>query len=112
MSDVQHVRVKRDKLTVFLDCQSTDTIAELKERLAVLLKHSASDMNLLRRSTSLADSATVKSSGIENDEVLFVVYRTPNGGTILCFYTYDADVNCVCRLGARVDPDAADGRRV
>jgi len=70
-----YIRVKRQKQTIFLNTDPTETIASLKAKLASLNKVPAANLRLLSGEAVLDDAKSVGDSKIENDAVVFLVHK-------------------------------------
>ncbi|KAL4853417.1 Elongin-B [Chlorella vulgaris] len=71
-----YVRVKREKLTVFMHLDPTDTIAVLKDKLQELVQKPAADQQLYKEGVLLEDDKTLAELRVENDDELAVAYRS------------------------------------
>uniref|UniRef100_A0A383V3P7 Ubiquitin-like domain-containing protein n=1 Tax=Tetradesmus obliquus TaxID=3088 RepID=A0A383V3P7_TETOB len=76
-----YIRVKRQKTTVFLQVEPTDTVLEVKQKLQALLDKSPDKLQLLRevREASgqwlpLDDAKKLAELKVENDDVLALAY--------------------------------------
>ncbi|KAI3435563.1 hypothetical protein D9Q98_001628 [Chlorella vulgaris] len=74
-----YVRVKREKLTVFMHLDPTDTIAVLKDKLQELVQKPAADQQLYKEGVLLEDDKTLAELRVENDDELAVAYRSEGG---------------------------------
>ncbi|WIA13143.1 hypothetical protein OEZ86_006430 [Tetradesmus obliquus] len=82
-----YIRVKRQKTTVFLQVEPTDTVLEVKQKLQALLDKSPDKLQLLRevREASgqwlpLDDAKKLAELKVENDDVLALAYAQEDGG--------------------------------
>jgi hypothetical protein len=82
-----YIRVKRDKLISFLCIKPTDTILSIKQQLIPLMAKTkpADDLRLYISTGSstgrlLEDHQTAKSAGLENDELVYLVYFDHTSG--------------------------------
>lgn len=76
-----YVRIKREKLTVFLHVDPTDTIAQLKSKLQELLQKPAEDVRLYKEGVALEEDKSLAELRVENDDELAVAYRLEAGGS-------------------------------
>lgn len=74
-----YVRVKREKTTYFIQAESSDTILELKEKLQELIDQMPEEQRLLKDDTPLEDAKSLAEYRIENDDVLALTYKLPDG---------------------------------
>jgi hypothetical protein len=75
-----YLRVKRFKTTVFLECSPRDKVEDLRRKLGVVLKVDPAVLRLaVDDSTPLAEQKTVVELGLQNDSLIYVVYRLENG---------------------------------
>ncbi len=70
-----YVRVKRQKQTVFLYTDPSENIADLKKKLAEILSVPANRLRLIYNDVVLDDGKTVGDHKIENEKVVFVVFK-------------------------------------
>ena len=75
-----YVRVKRHKQTVFIYTEPTESVADLKKRIAEINGVQPARIRLLYGDVSLDESRTVGDHKIENEKVLHLVYK--KDGTI------------------------------
>jgi len=74
----QYVRVKRKNQTVFLYADPGEKIIDVKRKLAKINEKSLEDLGLLFNDTKLENDMTVGDYKIENDNVIFMVYKKPD----------------------------------
>lgn len=72
-----YIRVKRSKTTYFLQCDPTETILEIKQKLLALIDQPVSDQRLILVGTGevLDDSKTLADQKVENDAVVALTLR-------------------------------------
>lgn len=70
-----YVRVKREKLTVFMHVDPTDSVAVLKGKLQELLQKPAEDQRLYKDGVLLEDNKSLVELQVECDDELAVAYR-------------------------------------
>ena len=75
-----YVRVKRRRQTIFLSVEPSETVLECKEKIQSLLDTPADMQRLYADGILLEDMRTLAELKIENDSVLALTYRTPDGG--------------------------------
>jgi hypothetical protein len=73
-----HVRVKRDKTTLFIECQGTDTVISLRHKIAAILNKSAKELRLTSKEQLLEDPSTLATAGITLDSIIGVQYWITN----------------------------------
>mmetsp|Transcript_5302 Transcript_5302/g.33312 ORF Transcript_5302/g.33312 Transcript_5302/m.33312 type:complete len:101 (+) Transcript_5302:212-514(+) len=74
-----YIRVKRKKMTVFLQVNPTDVVSSVKETLAGLVEKSSDDMRLWSGSVLLDENKSLEHFGIGNGAVLGLAYRSDTG---------------------------------
>lgn len=74
-----YIRIKRKKQTYFLHCEPTDKISNILNEINQLNNVQTSEMRLLLEKNILIPEKTLKESKINNDSVLFLVYKDKNG---------------------------------
>jgi hypothetical protein len=67
---------------ITIDCEKTDSLASIKEKVARDKKIPARSVILVFQGKQLDESETLKSAGIEDLDKLYMITRT-TGGTIL-----------------------------
>ncbi|KAK9120592.1 hypothetical protein Syun_018209 [Stephania yunnanensis] len=72
-----YIRVKRNKTTYFVQCDPTETILAIKQKLCSLIDQSVNDQRLILRATAdvLEDSKTLADQKVENDAVVALTLR-------------------------------------
>ena len=91
-----HVKLKREKVTVFVECQDTDTVGVLKQKLGSMLNRPPKELRLLWKDQPLDDGVVLTAAGIALDSIIPLVYwNTNEEGKCLC-YAFSA-------LSCRVD---------
>lgn len=70
-----YVRVKREKMTVFLHCDGTDTVAQIKGKLQELMQKPAEEQRLFRGGVALEEEKTLAELGVANDDELGVAFK-------------------------------------
>lgn len=70
-----YVRVKRQKQTIFLYTEPTESVADLKKKVAEINGVAAARIRLLYGDVVLDDSKTVGDHKIENEKVLYMVSK-------------------------------------
>ena len=75
-----YVRVKRANQTVFMYCEPGDSALHLKEKVGVVLKQKPEDIKLYFKDAPISEEAkTLGELNIENDNILYMCFRLPNG---------------------------------
>lgn len=75
-AQTMYIRVKRKKMTVFLQVNPKDVVGSVKETLAGLVEKSSDDMRLWSGSVLLDENKSLEHFGIGNDAVLGLAYRS------------------------------------
>ncbi|XP_077223138.1 ubiquitin-like superfamily protein [Tasmannia lanceolata] len=72
-----YIRVKRDKTTYFLQCDPTETILDIKQKLHELIDQPVNDQRLILVATSevLDDLKTLADQKVENDAIVALTLR-------------------------------------
>ncbi|XP_076924716.1 uncharacterized protein LOC143587261 [Bidens hawaiensis] len=72
-----YIRVKRNKTTYFLQCDATEKILDIKQKLHNLIDQPINDQRLILVSSGelLDDSKTLADRKVENDAVVALVLR-------------------------------------
>ncbi|GAB2279930.1 hypothetical protein Dimus_014565 [Dionaea muscipula] len=72
-----YIRVKRSKTTYFLQCDPTETILVIKQKLYSLIDQPVDDQRLILVETGevLEDSRTLADQKVENDAVVALILR-------------------------------------
>ncbi|THG00648.1 hypothetical protein TEA_011317 [Camellia sinensis var. sinensis] len=75
--EAMYIRVKRSKTTYFLQCEPTETILDIKQKLHVLIDQPVNDQRLILMATGevLDDSKTLADQKVENDAVVALTLR-------------------------------------
>lgn len=73
-----YIRIKRKKQTYFLHCEPTDKISSLITELNTLNNVPINEMRLINDKEVLNEEKTLKESKINNDSILFLVYKDKN----------------------------------
>ncbi|KJE96945.1 hypothetical protein CAOG_007189 [Capsaspora owczarzaki ATCC 30864] len=74
-----YIRIKRKKLTVFLECSLSDTVGVLKQKLGRIVQMEPANMRLLFDQQVLDDSKTVELNRLANDDQVVLVYKQADG---------------------------------
>uniref|UniRef100_A0A7N0UUE6 Ubiquitin-like domain-containing protein n=1 Tax=Kalanchoe fedtschenkoi TaxID=63787 RepID=A0A7N0UUE6_KALFE len=76
-----YIRVKRHKTTYFLQCDPTETVLELKQKLETLIDQPVNDqcLILLASGDVLNDSRTLADQKVENDCIVALTFRKDDG---------------------------------
>ncbi|XP_055811489.1 uncharacterized protein LOC129881141 isoform X2 [Solanum dulcamara] len=72
-----YIRVKRNKTTYFIQCDPTETILQIKEKLYNLIDQPANDQRLILMPAGdeLEDSKSLADQKVENDAVVALTLR-------------------------------------
>ncbi|XP_013713805.1 uncharacterized protein LOC106417560 isoform X2 [Brassica napus] len=72
-----YIRVKRMKATYFIQCDPTETVLDVKEKLFTLIEQPVSNQRLVLLSTEkvLEDSKSLAEQKVENDAVVALTLR-------------------------------------
>ncbi|KAL8145243.1 uncharacterized protein LOC141706871 [Apium graveolens] len=72
-----YIRVKRSKTTYFLQCDPTETIMDIKQKVYALIDQPVNDQRLTLMATGevLDDSKTLADQKVENDAVVALTLR-------------------------------------
>ncbi|WMV31684.1 hypothetical protein MTR67_025069 [Solanum verrucosum] len=72
-----YIRVKRNKTTYFIQCDPTETILQMKEKLSNLIDQPANDQQLVLMPAGdvLEDSKSLADQKVENDAVVALTLR-------------------------------------
>ncbi|PSS21047.1 Ubiquitin-like protein, partial [Actinidia chinensis var. chinensis] len=72
-----YIRVKRSKTTYFLQCDPTETILEIKQKLHSLIDQPANDQRLILVASGevLENSKTLADQKVENDAIVALTLR-------------------------------------
>ncbi|KAL8150741.1 hypothetical protein V2J09_020549 [Rumex salicifolius] len=80
-SRAMYIRVKRHKTTYFIQCDPTETVLDIKEKIHGITDHPVNDQRLILPETNdvLEDSKTLADQKVENDAVVALTLRKDNG---------------------------------
>ncbi|KAH0896471.1 hypothetical protein HID58_046039, partial [Brassica napus] len=72
-----YIRVKRTKATYFIQCDPTETVLDVKQKLFTLIEQPVSNQRLVLLSTEevLEDSKSLAEQKVENDAVVALTLR-------------------------------------
>ncbi|XP_012071547.1 uncharacterized protein LOC105633545 isoform X1 [Jatropha curcas] len=72
-----YIRVKRDKATYFIQCDPTEKVLEIKQKLHVLIDKPVNDQRLflMPNGEVLDDSKSLADQKVENDAVVALTLR-------------------------------------
>ena len=70
---------------ITMECEKTDSVASIKERVAQEKKIPARSVILVFQGKQLDESETLKSAGIEDLDKLYMITRTTGGETKIKF---------------------------
>lgn len=70
-----YIRVKRANQTIFIYAEPSDSIVDVKTKIAAINKVPVDSLRLIFANNPLEDSKTLVDYRIENDNVVFVVYK-------------------------------------
>ncbi|XP_031247625.1 uncharacterized protein LOC116105327 [Pistacia vera] len=72
-----YIRVKRSKTTYFIQCDPTETIVDIKQKLHALIDQPVNDQRLILVGSGevLEDSKTLADQKVENDAVVALTLR-------------------------------------
>uniref|UniRef100_A0A453AXF7 Ubiquitin-like domain-containing protein n=1 Tax=Aegilops tauschii subsp. strangulata TaxID=200361 RepID=A0A453AXF7_AEGTS len=72
-----YIRVKRNKTTYFIQCDPTETILNIKQKLQSITDHPPNNQRLILLATNniLDDSKTLADQKVENDAVVALALR-------------------------------------
>ncbi|KAK2646596.1 hypothetical protein Ddye_021791 [Dipteronia dyeriana] len=72
-----YIRVKRSKTTYFIQCDPTETILDIKQKLRVLIDQPVNNQRLILMGTGevLEDSKTLADQKVENDTIVALTLR-------------------------------------
>ncbi|KAL0785021.1 hypothetical protein Bca101_001266 [Brassica carinata] len=76
-----YIRVKRMKATYFIQCDPTETVLDVKQKLFTLIEQPVSNQRLILMCTEevLEDSKSLAEQKVENDEVVALTLRKDDG---------------------------------
>jgi hypothetical protein len=70
-----YIRVKRANQTVFLYAEPSDSVGEVKNKLAHINKVPVDNLRLIFNNSPLEDNKTLGDYKIENDAIVLLVYK-------------------------------------
>ncbi|XP_058067721.1 uncharacterized protein LOC131217045 isoform X1 [Magnolia sinica] len=72
-----YIRVKRNKTTYFVQCDPTETVLDIKQKLHSLIDQAVNNQRLILNATSevLDDSKTLAEQKVENDAIVVLTLR-------------------------------------
>ncbi|KAM6582983.1 hypothetical protein CsatB_009985 [Cannabis sativa] len=72
-----YIRVKRNKTTYFIQCEPTETVLDIKQKLHVLIDQPVDDQRLILFSSGhvLEDVKTLADQKVENDSVVALTLK-------------------------------------
>ncbi|KAJ0266843.1 Ubiquitin-like superfamily protein [Hirschfeldia incana] len=72
-----YIRVKRMKATYFIQCDPTETVLDVKQKLSTLIEQPVSNLRLVLMSTEevLEDSKSLAEQMVENDAVVALTLK-------------------------------------
>lgn len=75
-----YIRVKRHKSTYFIQCDPTETILNIKQKLESIIDHPPNNQRLILLATNnvLNDSKTLADQKVENDTIVALTLRKDN----------------------------------
>ncbi|KAJ4815549.1 Ubiquitin-like superfamily protein [Rhynchospora pubera] len=75
-----YIRVKRAKTTYYIQCDPTEAVLSIKQKLHALIDELPTNQKLVLRATQavLDDSSTLAEQGVENDAVVELSLRQEN----------------------------------
>eukprot|EP00877_Chromochloris_zofingiensis_P003149 jgi/Chrzof1/12835/Cz07g09030.t1 len=74
-----YIRVKRQKLTIFLQVDASDTVLEVKQKLQPLIEQPPEKVQLVRDDAVLDDAKKLVDLKVENDDVVAMCYQQEDG---------------------------------
>ncbi|PHT82592.1 hypothetical protein T459_15607 [Capsicum annuum] len=92
-----YIRVKRNKTTYFIQCDPTETILQIKEKLYNLIDQPANDQRLILMPAGhvLEDSKSLADQNVENDAVLALTLRKGSLPFCICLFPVSMDISLV-----------------
>ncbi len=81
-----YIRVKRQKQTIFLYTDPSEKVSELKKKIAEINSVAANRIRLIFQDAPLDDDKAVGDLKIENDRVVFLVYKKEGTANLPLFY--------------------------
>jgi len=75
-----YIRVKRNKCTYFIQCDPTETVLNIKQKVHSIIHHPPNKQRLilLDNNNILNDSKTLADEKVENDAIVALVLRKDN----------------------------------
>jgi transcription elongation factor B subunit 2 len=70
-----YIRVKRQRSTIFLHVEPTETVLEVKQKVQQLTEQPAENQRLYLDGVNLDDAKTLAEVKVDNDAVLAVVFK-------------------------------------
>ena len=88
-----YLRVKRQKDTIFLRVNPTDSFASVKTKLGSIVSRDPATLRLIGsdRERVFEDEATVGDQEVENDAIIYMVYQLGEGATYEIIEVADAN---------------------
>ncbi|KAK9824295.1 hypothetical protein WJX72_009223 [[Myrmecia] bisecta] len=74
-----YIRVKRQKTTIFVHVEPTDTILEVKQKLQELVQQPPESQRLYKGATLLEDAKKLADLKVENDDIIALTYLQEDG---------------------------------
>ncbi|KAK4717365.1 hypothetical protein R3W88_015703 [Solanum pinnatisectum] len=92
-----YIRVKRNKTTYFIQCDPTETILQMKEKLSNLIDQPANDQQLVLMPAGdvLEDSKSLADQKVENDAVVALTLRKGSLTCCICLFPVLVDISIV-----------------
>ncbi|KAH0670435.1 hypothetical protein KY290_025857 [Solanum tuberosum] len=96
-SRAMYIRVKRNKTTYFIQCDPTETILQMKEKLSNLIDQPANDQQLVLMPAGdvLEDSKSLADQKVENDAVVALTLRKGSHPCCICLFPVLVDISVV-----------------
>ncbi|KAH0674666.1 hypothetical protein KY284_025753 [Solanum tuberosum] len=90
-----YIRVKRNKTTYFIQCDPTETILQMKEKLSNLIDQPANDQQLVLMPAGdvLEDSKSLADQKVENDAVVALTLRKGSHPCCICLFPVLVDIS-------------------
>ena len=70
-----YIRVKHKNETMFVETEPTQTVADVKAQIEIITEQPAEDQRIIFNDEPVEDAKTLSDANIENDAVVYVVYR-------------------------------------
>mmetsp|Transcript_227 Transcript_227/g.261 ORF Transcript_227/g.261 Transcript_227/m.261 type:complete len:96 (+) Transcript_227:54-341(+) len=74
-----YIRVKRKNQTIFLYSDPAEKVSQTKDNLAKITEVSADELGLIFNDKQLDNDSTIGDNKIENDNVVYLVYKDGDG---------------------------------